>query len=272
VNGTDCIYHLAAGTSGSHFEMMLNTVVATNNLIESLAVYRPKRFVLVSTFSAYKLTTLRPGSVLDETCPLETDLKSRDSYTVTKVRQEILVRKRCNEMGIPLVVVRPGKVYGPGSDPIPPQLGLNIPGICFLFIGGESLIPLTHVTNCAEAIFLAGVVDSAAGKVYNIVDDDLPTQKQYRRLYENNLGKIHMRIPVPYRLFKLLALGLEGAAKLTRGNIPPVISRYRAENLWKELRYDNSKAKRELKWSPRIPIQQGITEMLSYASDGPRLG
>jgi len=262
LEGIDIIYHLAAGTTGSHFEMMMNTVVATENLLDALKGHNIKRFVLVSSFSVYQMTALKPGAVLDENCPVESNLKARDPYTITKVRQERLVREKCEKMGIPFIIIRPGKVYGPGDNPIPPQLGLSIPGICFIYIGGSSIIPFTHVSNCTEAIYLAGVVDGIEGEAFNIVDDDLPTQKEYLRSYQKNFGKIPRKVWVPYKLFKFMAIGFEIATKKTKGNIPPVISRYRAENLWKNLHYDNTKAKTRLNWIPRIGIHEGITEML----------
>jgi nucleoside-diphosphate-sugar epimerase len=258
----DCIYHLAAATSGSHFEMIMNTVVATENLLNSLNGHKIQRFVLVSSFSVYQMTSLKPGSILDETCPVELNLKARDPYSITKLRQENLVQNKCEKMGIPLVIIRPGKIYGPGDHPIPPQLGLNIPGICFLYIGGKNLIPLTHVYNCAEAIFLAGVSDRVDNEIINIVDDNLPTQREYLKLYESVVGKLPRKIWVPYWFFKFIAIGFEIATKKTKGNIPPIITRYRGANLWGSFRYDNTKAKTMLNWAPDISVRDGVKEML----------
>jgi len=261
LENVDCIYHLAAGTAGSHFEMMMNTVVATDNILSSMIRHRINRFVLVSSFSVYQMTALKRGAVLDETCPIESNLKDRDPYTITKVRQENLVRKKCKEMNIPLVTIRPGKIYGPGDHPIPPQLGITIPAICFLYIGGNNIIPLTHVQNCADAIYLAGVTDGIAGEVFNIVDNNLPTQKIFMQWYESVLGKLHKKIWLPYTLFELFAIFFEFSSKKTKGNIPPIITRYRGENLWKDLHYDNSKARLKLGWIPKIGVEEGVQEM-----------
>lgn len=258
----DVVYHIAAATQGSHFEMMMNTVVATDNLLQFLRNKKVKRLVLVSSFSVYKMASLKQGGLLDETCPVEDKFEMRDSYAITKIRQEILTKRVCAELNIPLVVVRPGKIYGPLNYPIPPQLGLRIPGICFLFIGGRSILPLTHVSNCAEAIVLAGIREGVEGEVFNIVDDDLPTQGEFMRLYKRFLGNITRRIWVPYFFFKLFALSYEIASKKTKRNIPPIISRYRADNLWKSLRYTNEKAKRELAWRPEISTKAGVETML----------
>lgn len=257
----DCIYHLAAGTAGSHFEMMMNTVVATENLLTAMKNYNIKRFVLVSSLSVYQMTALKKNSVLDEKCPIEDQLAKRDPYTITKARQEKLVQEKCRELGVPLIILRPGKIYGVGDHPVPPQLGLAIPGICFLFIGDNHLIPLTHVSNCVDAIAAAGMVDSIAGEVFNIIDNDLPSQKKFLKLYKSIIGKLKRKIWMPYIFFKVFALCFEFASKKTKGNIPSVITRYRGENLWKKLRYDNSKAKTRLNWTPQVSIEKGLRDM-----------
>ena len=203
---------------------------------------------------------------MDETCPLENNLKDRDSYAVVKIRQERLVRDRCREAGLGYVVIRPGKIYGPGDHPVPPQLGLRISGICFLYIGGRNLLPLTHVSNCAEAILNAGMTAGIEGEAFNIVDDNLPTQKEFLELYESILGRMPRRVWMPYGGFLLLASVLEAASRKTKGNIPPVISRYRAANLWKNFKYSNLKAKSRL-GDPHIDPREGIKEMLLAARD-----
>ena len=258
----DCIYHLAAALSGSHFELMLNTVVATDNLMNAMKKMNVKRFVLVSSFSVYRMTDVKAGSVLDETCPVETRLHARDSYSIAKVRQERIVQKACKDLKIPYVMIRPGKIFGPNDAPIPPQMGLRIPGICFFHIGGGNVIPLTHVDNCAKAIMLAGIKNGIDGEAINIVDDDLPTQKDFLKWYTPILGKIPRKILIPYGVFVMLAWGFEIATKITKGNIPPIITRYRAANLWKPLRYTNAKAKRILGWTPNVPMKEGVIEML----------
>jgi nucleoside-diphosphate-sugar epimerase len=259
--GVDCVYHLAAGTSGSHYEMMMNSVVATENMMRAISMCPVKRFVLVSSFSVYQMSAIKYGGLLDENSPVETNLRQRDSYAIAKIRQEQLVEKACKEMRIPLVILRPGKIYGPGTSPFLPQLGLKIPGVCFLYIGGRSILPLTHVSNCAEAVALAGLVKGCEGTVFNVVDDDLPNQKEYLKAFESAIGKIPRRIRIPYSTFKLMARMLEVASNKTKGNVPRVVTRYRAENLWKSLRYTNERAKVSLGWQPRVPTQVGLHEM-----------
>jgi nucleoside-diphosphate-sugar epimerase len=258
----DVIYHMAAVTSGSHAEAMRGTVVGTRNLLEAFAGMGA-RVVLASSFSVYKLSALSRWDVLDEDTPIEDTLRLRDSYTITKTRQELLARELCPKLGFPLVVVRPGKIYGPGTIGLPPQLGLDIKGVAFVWMGGSHLLPLTHVSNCADAIYLAGVRDTAVGATLNVVDDDLPTQRAFMRLHRRCRGPVPRAVHVPDWIFALFVRMMEWGNRATKGNVPPVLTRYRAANLWRPLRYSNARARQVLGWQPKIGWVEGVTEMLS---------
>lgn len=258
----DIVFHLAATLSGSHTDMILNTVVGTENLLNELERTDIKRFVLVSSFSVYGLANLRSRSVMDENAPIEQKLQLRDSYAIAKIRQERIVRKRCFELNIPLVVIRPGIIYGRDSDPIPIQLGIKIPGTCFLYIGGTNYMPFTHVSNCADAIILAGFKNGVEGNVFNIIDDSLPTQKEYLKIYKSEIGKIPKMIWIPGFMFRVMALGFEYLYKCTKGNIPPVITRYRMANYYKFFKFSNLHAKLKLDWQPVIQAKDGLREKL----------
>jgi len=264
LDGVEVVYHLAAAGSGSHTDLILNTVVGTDNLLKHIQGSSVKRVVLVSSFSVYGLKDVSPGAVVDEDTPVENNLYLRDSYTVSKIRQERISISRCAEMQVQLVIVRPGKIYGPATNPIPPQLGLGIPGVCFLYVGGRSLIPFTHVSNCAEAILLAGIAGGIEGEIFNIVDDLLISQKKFLKMFESEMGRIPRRVWIPLPLFKIMGRVFELAHRITKGNVPPVITRYRIDNMYKYVHYDNSHAKVKLNWSPRVPMESGVQEMIRY--------
>lgn len=258
----DIIVHSAAVTSGSHAEAMRGSVLGSRHLIEAFAGSHA-RFVLVSSFSVYKLAALRAWAVLDEDAPVEDQLRLRDSYTITKTRQEHLVRAMCAERGMPLVVIRPGKIYGSDAFALPPQLGLDLKGIVYLWMGGGHPLPLAHVVNCADAIALAALREAAAGQTLNIVDDDLPTQRQFMRLYRECCGPMPGARWIPDWGFGLFVRIMEWASRKTKGNVPPVLTRYRADNLWKPFRYSNRRAKEVLAWEPTIGWTNGVREMLA---------
>ena len=178
--------------------------------------------------------------MLDESTPIEDCLSLRDSYSITKIRQELLIREGCTRWDLPLVVIRPGKLYGSGVFALAPQLGVDLKGVAYVWMGGSHLLPLTHVSNCADAICLAGIRDAAIGQTLNIVDDDLPTQRDFMRVYQECCGPMPKAVHVPDWMFSALVWMMDGANRVTRGKVPPVLTRYRAANLWKPLQYRTS--------------------------------
>ena len=66
--------------------MFLTNVVATRALLAASARAGVGRFVLVSSLGVYGTAGLRPGDVLDESCPLDAEPHRRDPYSFSKVR------------------------------------------------------------------------------------------------------------------------------------------------------------------------------------------
>src|SRR5438445_630019 len=86
------------------------------------------------------------------------------------------------------VIFRPGYVYGPGHEEISARVGIGTFGV-FLHLGGWNTLPFTYVDNCAEAIALAGLKKGVEGKVFNVVDDELPSSRRFLRLYKQNVRR-----------------------------------------------------------------------------------
>ena len=94
-----------------------------------------------------------------------------------------------NKLNLPYVIVRPGHVYGPGNEAISARVGIGTFGT-FLHLGGPNTIPFTYVDNCADAIVLAGLKPGVDGEVFNVVDDDLPSSRQFLGLYKKNVSTL----------------------------------------------------------------------------------
>lgn len=253
------ILHLAAGLGEKSFpDAFLNSVVTMRNLLEaSLQYARLRRFVLVSSFSVYTNRQKPRWRLLDESCPIEEHPELRgDPYCFAKVKQEQIVAQYGKQFGIPYVIVRPGSVYGVGRDEIVGRVGIDTFGV-FLHLGGPNTIPFTYVDNCAEAIALAGLVKGVAGEVFNVVDDDLPSSRQFLRLYKENVRRFRS-IYVPHAVSHALCYLWEKYSKWSEGQLPPVFNRRRWHAYWKKTRYSNERLKTRLGWTPKVPMTEGL--------------
>jgi len=253
------IYHLAAGTGTKSFpDVFMNSVVTTRNLLDGVLRHRClRRFVNVSSFAVYTNRNRQWPRMLDESGPTEQHPERRgDAYCFAKVKQDELVVDYGKKHAIPYVLVRPGVVYGPGKQRIHGRVGLGAAGI-FLHLGGSNLIPFTYLDNCAEAIVLAGLTKGVEGEVFNVVDDDLPTSRQFLRMYKKELGHFPS-VYIPHLASYLLCFLWEKYSAWSRGQLPPIYNRRAWAAYWKRTRYSNEKIKRMLDWTPKVTTAEGL--------------
>jgi nucleoside-diphosphate-sugar epimerase len=254
------IYHLAAGRGEKSFaDAFFNSVVTTRNLLEaSISHQCLRRFVNVSSFSVYTNRQKPRWRLLDESCPVEQRAELRgDAYSFAKIKQDEIVADYGEKFGIPYVIVRPGYVYGPGNEGITGRVGVGTFGL-FLHLGGSNKIPFTYVDNCVEAIALAGLKSGVDGEVFNVVDDNLPTSRQFLRMYKRNV-KSFKSIYVPHAASYLLCSLWERYSAWSEGQLPPAFNLQDWHVSWKKTRYSNQKLKERLGWTPIVSTAEGMT-------------
>jgi nucleoside-diphosphate-sugar epimerase len=261
--GAAVILHLAAGRGEKSIsEAFRNSVVTTRNLLEAGARDGClKRFVNVGSFSVYSNRHKSGRRLLDESGLVETHPELRgDAYTFAKTKQDELVAKYASRFAIPYVIVRPGYVIGPGNPGMSARVGIGTFGL-FLHLGGSNKIPFTYVDNCAEAIVLAGLTKGVDGEVFNIVDDDLPSSREFLRLYKRTVKPFNS-IYVPHFLSYVLCYLWERYSTWSEGQLPPVFNRRTWHAYWKKAYYSNAKAKSRLGWGPKIPMPEALRRHL----------
>jgi nucleoside-diphosphate-sugar epimerase len=265
--GVSIIFHLAAGMEKSFAGAFMNSALATRNLMDAFLQFgEPKRFVNISSFAVYSNLGLRRGALLDENCPLEDAPQKRfDAYGFGKLKQEELVREYGKKYKLPYVILRPGYVFGPGKQELNGRVGITTFGF-FIQVDGSHLLPLTFVDNCAEAIVLAGLKAGVDGEVFNVVDDDLLTSRQFLRLYKKRVNRFSVRIP--YFVAHALSLLWEKYSKWSKGQLPLVFNRRRCAAEWKGNLYSNQKLHDRLGWKPRVNMKDAMAAFLSQFARG----
>jgi nucleoside-diphosphate-sugar epimerase len=270
------IYHLAAGMEKSFAGAFMNSTLTTRNLIDAFLRYgQPKRFVNVSSFAVYSTLSLKRDDLLDESCPLEDAPQERfDAYGFGKLKQEELVKEYGSKYELPYLIVRPGYVFGPGKRDLSGRVGINTFGF-FIQVNGSNLLPLTFVDNCAEAIVLGGLQANVDGEIFNVVDDELLTGRQFLRAYKKKV-KSFRSIRIPYFAGYGLCSLWEKYSRWSKNQLPPAFNRRRCVAEWKGNRYSNQKLKDRLGWKPRIPMERAMEAFLgqfeSNGSDDPLKG
>src|SRR6202007_2614610 len=94
----------------------------------------------------------------------------------------------------------------------------------FIHLGGSNKIPLTYIDNCADAIALAGLTPKVDGEVFNVIDDDLPSSRQFLRLYKRNVRRFRS-VYIPHPMSYALCWWWEKYSHWSEGQLPPAFNR-----------------------------------------------
>jgi len=256
--GCQCVYHSAAkvGDWGPWEEFQRITIDGTKSLLDAAVKARVKRFVHISSISAYGY--VNGDMVLDETAPLGQNLYRWSYYSKAKVRAEELVWQAYEEKGLPVTVIRPSWLYGPRDRASIGRLINAIrSGRAKLIGDGTNRLSLAYAGNVAEAAILAAGKDEAIGQAYNCNSDGPITQAQYMGMIAQALGCDPPTRKVPYRLAKSVGFLLEVIGRATGRKEPPMVSRYAVWLIGRHVFFSTDKI-RNLGWTPTVDYQTGI--------------
>jgi nucleoside-diphosphate-sugar epimerase len=269
LEGCDVLFHSAAALRGSVPALFLSNVVGTRGLIEQAGRAGVRRLVMVSSIAVHGVSGLPAHSTVDESCPLDPEPHRRDAYTFSKVGQEQVAWDAHRRGAVPLVVVRPGVIYGPGRDCISARVGLRFGGL--LVKMGNQKLPHTFVDNCASAVQLAGTVPGVEGESFNVVDDAPPTGSELLAEYRRSGQRLRV-VRVPGPAIGPLSRLCQWYHRWSRGQLPDVLTPYKSAAQWKPLHYSNAKAKAVLGWAPRVGFGEGLRRTLDWLRESDRAG
>jgi nucleoside-diphosphate-sugar epimerase len=262
IRDSDVVIHAAAAMNGGAAVLFANNVVTTRRLVALAGEAGVKRFVLISSLGVYGVSHLKRGDGLDEACPLDPKPYLRDAYSYSKIEQENVAWQAHAERNLPLVVVRPGVIYGPGRGCLSTRVGLQL-GRVMVRMGGRQQVPYTYVDNCAAAIAAAATTPGIEGEAINVVDDDLPTARRLLARYRKEVQRLRV-VPIPGWAISPLSGMSEWYHRWSNGQLPAVLTRYKSASQWKRLTYPNDKAKRLLGWAPSTSVEEGLRESCAW--------
>jgi nucleoside-diphosphate-sugar epimerase len=263
VEGIDVIVHCAAkvGDWGPVEDYRAVNVEALRSLLEACHNKSLRRFVHLSSLGVY---AARDHFGTDETEPLPA--RHMDGYTQTKVEAEHLALDAHRLHGTPVVVLRPGFIYGPRDRTVLPKLADNLRRGVVRWIGDPSkrVMNTIYIGNLVDAVFLAIDAQNAIGQVYNLTDGDKVTKRRFFETIADGLG-----LPRPHkkiRLFtaRILAKVLESSARRRGAKEPPRLTQGRLKLLGLNLDFSIEKARRELGYTPKVSFDEGMRQTLEW--------
>lgn len=255
MRGVEGVFHLAAMQHvwcpmRDYYDV---NVTGTVNVCRAARAAGVRRLVHVSSTSVYGLGL---GRCVTEDFPLA---PFRDPYAVTKAEGDRVVQRMIAETSLPAVIVRPDQFFGPGDRMHFAESADRLRAGKGVIVGsGHNALPLIYVTDVVQGLLLALDSVKAVGQAYNITSDDLLTQEEYLCAIARAIGADVPRVRIPYVLLLSAAYALSSILALTRSQRRPPATPFGIAFVATSSRHSNEKAHRELGFSPRMPLLEGV--------------
>jgi len=265
VAGVEVIIHLAGVTKASdEAGFVAGNVMPVENLLDAAKRHNPElcRFLLVSSLAAAgPASSPSPGvREADQPGPVS-------AYGRSKLLGEQAALR--NAGAVPLTIVRPPAVYGPGDRDILEVFAMMKKGyLLSAGSGQQQRFSMIHVDDLIEGTLLALRSEVGAGQTFFITS---PRGYAWDEVIEAarpvlSFGRL-LRIDLPKPLVFALGATLETVAKLT--GKPALINRDKAAELVQDYWVCSSdKAEKELGFVAKTPLAEGVAETLCWYQRG----
>jgi len=251
VTGVNFVYHLAALLDYSAPKKKLFEINAhgTKNMLEACVrkAHSIGRFIYCSSTAVFGKRPLEiPTNELTPCHPT-------DNYGASKLMAEKIVGEYKKKL--PVVIVRPAVIYGRGfTEGFFQVFKMLEKGKMRMIGSGENVIPFVHVKDVIQALLLAGEREKAVGETYIIAGGENKTQKELLEMASNELNVK----PPEEKIHHLMArLMVKFSSKTGFGD-------EHLDLLASHRMFSISKAKKDLGYSPKIKLEEGVREMVEY--------
>ena len=253
LEGVDVVVHTAAVVSNAVAlpEQWRVNVLGTRRVVEAAAAAGVRRFVHLSSIRAFSDNDFPPGVTEDH--PVRPD---GNPYVDTKIASEHVVLAAHAAGEVEAVVVRPGDVYGPGSQPwVLEPLALHRTGQLLLPARGRGVFSPVHVDDLVRGVVLAATHPAAAGQVLTLVGPRTVTTAEYFGALTRAAGR-RAPLSAPTPVAVALAALVDGLNRALgrRTEVSAGTVRYLARTGG----YSGEKARRLLGYEPRVDLDEGM--------------
>jgi len=256
VEEMECVFHCGAqvGSHGTREEFFQSNVRGTESIMKACVRAGVRQVIYLSSLGVYGPPT--NGGPITEDTPFDPKPEERGYYSHTKIEAERIAVKVALENGMPMVILRPGFVYGGIRKPPAGLLAFRRGRLGAIIGRKECIFPLNHVENLVDAMILAARDRGTAVKQYNILDDDHLTQEKYSSTLRKIDGiQLHF---VPGWPFRLVSPFVEIAGQILPNERLKRFSRHQLDRMIQTVYYDTTRIRKEFGWQPRIGLEEGL--------------
>ena len=264
LDGCDGLFHLAAKVSfapSKRQQLMTINRDGTSSLLECAMNAGVKKVVVVS--SACTLGVHRTMAPVSEDVDCRDEWRRRNPYLDSKRAQEEVCFD-FHQQGLPVTMVLPTTVFGPGDDAL--NSGVFFQQVCkagFIPVpsGGTSVV---DVEDVARGI-LAGWARGGSGSRYVLTAENLSFRQVYETIRASCRGKAKL-VSLPAFLKPLLisAVRVKSAVFKVLGRIEDQLTPQIIEDAFNFKSYSSEKAEKELLWHPQYSFAETVKRARAY--------
>ena len=177
VEGIDLIFHLASEVYPKRSKRYFHTnVVGTSNLMHACVGKDIKKIIYFSSTAVYG-----PAKDVQLLVKEAYPCKPISAYGKSKLEAERMVFHYYKEYGIPVAVIRPPVLYGPGLyefSLVSSILDLVLKKKFIMVGGGNNYVSLCYIDNLIQGALLVAEREQSTGEIFIIADAENKTFKE----------------------------------------------------------------------------------------------
>ena len=259
--GMDAVFHVAAkaGIWGSRESYYSVNVMGTRNVLKACKDNGVKYLVYTSTPSVVFNGKSFNGA--NESLPYGKNWLCHYAETKAIAEKEVI---EAHSNSLKICALRPHLIFGPRDSHLLPRVIESVLAKRLKIIGtGNNRVDVSFVIDAASAHVnaLAALINGdACGKVYFISQGQPVVLWDWLNRIFSELGITPLKKRISLRMAYAVATLLEGIWKLFSIKGDPPMTRFAAVELAKEHYFDISRARNDLKYSPRYTMEEAITQ------------
>ena len=256
-DGVDVVFHLAwlwkrnrgadpesnpGADEQGDARAMEGNLNAVRRLLAASSAHGVRRFVFTSSVAVYgPPATIRRFPITEDADVIQGDYGNVpfvQYYMAPKIAIEHMIRSYSRQCGLEYVILRPSVVYGPRA-PFAERLVRKTLATARWLLPESSLgkWQMVHVDDVAQAVVLAGRTPEAKNLEFNIAGAEVATEQEIKTI-----------------------IWAAASAEWPDAESEPHRARFES---YQFPRYDLSRAARLLKYTPQVPLREGLQEVVA---------
>jgi 2-alkyl-3-oxoalkanoate reductase len=255
----EVVIHLAAKVSdyGSPEDFKQVNFQGTKNVMEASLAAQVKRVIHFSTVDVFGVE--KNGSFNDESLYSQ----SRFDYPDTKIEAEAIALFYHHTYALPVSVIRPTWIYGPGDKTFVPKLVDALRHRIPVYFGSQdNRLGIVYVENLANAVWHIISNKETVGKSYIVNDENIAWGRFVNQITQDLSLKPPL-FTLPVNMAQFIARWMERIWKILKIKSRPPLTPYVVSFMGSNMEYKDTAIKK-LGYSPLVSTEDGVAHTVDW--------